>query len=95
MTNPEEHTPTAFEQAVEWYASVRKTLPVLTLQPGDEHAGDAIERRRHTTGRTCRRCHNPAGPVVVGRYENDVDRFLDLCPDCYHWIREATTDPDA
>lgn len=86
--------PPTFEEVVEWYATVRTTLPVLTMQSGDTDAGDAIERRRHTEGRTCARCSSPAGPAVVGRYENDVDRLIDLCPDCFQWIREAAADTD-
>ena len=81
-----------FEQVVEWYTGVRTSLPVLTLEPGDTDEGEAIERRRHVEGRACSRCQAPAGPAVVGRFENDVDRFVDLCPDCFQWIKEAAAD---
>jgi hypothetical protein len=95
MNKPEQGEPASFEQVVEWYASVRTSLPVLTLQAGDTDVSDAIERRRHVEGRDCARCQSPAQPAVVGRYENDVDRLVDLCPDCFLWIKYAAMDHDA
>lgn len=77
------------EEVVRWYDQVRARLPVVVLSSTQQIA-DAVDQRILEDGRTCARCLNPATQAAVGRNDDDADRWLDLCADCYLWVQSAT-----
>lgn len=76
------------DEVYEWYETVRTHLPVTVFQAG-ETASEAIRRRALEHGLACSRCGRPATSSTVGRQDGDVDRWVDLCADCFVWVGNA------
>jgi hypothetical protein len=64
---------------------------LLDPAPGEPSSAD-VERRHQDEVHTCLHCGREAACALV-IYTQAGARWLDLCPDCYRWVRGWVDEP--